>query len=111
MIEERSDHAAVSMGNKIFVIGGVRTTSCEVFDSYSRKFTMLNTRLNKPAIDGQYFAAFCVGNSIVVFHHYLHDLADWIIYLYDGEEKKWSNIDCGVTKNLYGPNCLKYYKQ
>ena len=38
MIEERSHHAAVSIGNKMFVIGGSYTTSCEVFDSFSRKF-------------------------------------------------------------------------
>ena len=38
MIKERYCHASVSMGNKLFVIGGFKNTSCEVFDSFSRKF-------------------------------------------------------------------------
>ena len=45
MIEERHYHASVSMGNKLFVIGEEQTTSCEVFDSFSRKFTLLEAQL------------------------------------------------------------------
>ena len=41
MIEKRSCHAAVSMGNKLFVSVGYKTSSCEIFDSISRYFTML----------------------------------------------------------------------
>ena len=43
MIEERRDHAAVSIGNKMFVIGGDKTTNGEVFDSYSRKFKLIKS--------------------------------------------------------------------
>ena len=32
MIEQRSDHAAVSIGNKTFVIGGFQNTNCVLFD-------------------------------------------------------------------------------
>ena len=43
MIERRYYHDSVSMGNKMFVIGGGYTDGlgCEVFDSFSRKFTSL----------------------------------------------------------------------
>ena len=41
MIEERLYCASVRMGNKLFVIGGHNKTSCEVFDSLSRKLTLL----------------------------------------------------------------------
>ena len=111
LIEERSCHAAVSMGNKMFVIGGYWTTSCEVFDSYSRKFTTMNTSINKPAIGCWYFEAFGIGNIILVFHNFQDDLTDSIVYLYDVGKERWSNIDCGFTKNLYRSKCLKYYQQ
>ena len=39
MIKERFQHASVSMENKLFVIGRWDTSTCEVFDSFSRKFT------------------------------------------------------------------------
>ena len=45
MIDKRYKHAAVSMGNKLFVIGWSYTTNCEVFDSYSRKFTKINSEI------------------------------------------------------------------
>ena len=111
MIEKRRDHAAVSMGNKMFVIGGYNTTSCEAFDSISRIFTIVKSELNKPAVDDCYCEAFCIGNSILVFHHFAYGLKNSIVYLYDVNEEKWSKIDSDFTKNLYGPNCLKYYKQ
>jgi len=111
MIEERSHHAAVCMWNKMFVIGGYKTTNCEVLDSCSRKFTTIHTSLNKPAIVGRYFEAFCIGNSIVVLHHFTYELTESTVYLYDVKEQKWSYIDCDCTKNLYGPKFLKYYKQ
>ena len=111
MIEKRSCHAAVTMCNKVFVIGGYFTTSCEAFDTYSRKFTRLNTSLNIPAIDEWYFVAFCIGDSIVVFHHFAYNLTDSIVYFYNVKEEKWLNIDIPFAKNVYEPNCIKYYKQ
>ena len=38
-------HASVSMGNKLFVIGGIRISSSEVFDSSSRKFTTTTSEI------------------------------------------------------------------
>ena len=43
MIEKRCNHAAVSMGNNMFVIGGSYTTSSELFIMFSRKFTKVNS--------------------------------------------------------------------
>ena len=39
--EKRHNHASVSMGNKLFVIGGHKILSSELFDSFTRKFTLL----------------------------------------------------------------------
>ena len=47
MIEERTIHSAVSMGNKLFVNNGFNTTSSEVFDSCSRKFIEINSGITK----------------------------------------------------------------
>ena len=43
MIEKRFCHASVSMGNKLFVIGGYDSTSNEIFDSSSRKLFLLRS--------------------------------------------------------------------
>ena len=64
MIEKRYFHAAVSMGDKMFVVGGFSITSCEVFDSFSRKFTII-----KSGIKFRWSDAICIGNNIVVFHN------------------------------------------
>ena len=39
MINGRALHAAVSMDNNMFVVGGNWKLSCEVFDSITRRFT------------------------------------------------------------------------
>ena len=43
MIEERSNHAAVTMGNKMFIIGEGYTNvlGFEMFDSLAKKFTYI----------------------------------------------------------------------
>ena len=83
----------------------------EEFDSYTREFTVIKFSLKIPAIKYWKFEAFGIGNDIVVFHQFVSDLEDSIVYLYDVKDKKWSNIDCDFTKKLYEPTCIKYYKQ
>ena len=39
-------HAAVSMCKKLFVIGVTRISRCEIFDSCSTKFTIINSEIN-----------------------------------------------------------------
>ena len=66
MIKRRNCHASVSMGNKLFVIGGYFNTSCEVFDNFSRKFTVINYRFVNTMGRSSCRAVF-VGNTIIVF--------------------------------------------
>ena len=66
MIKSRSCHASVSMGNKLFVIDGYFNTSCEVFDSLSRIFTVINYRFVS-TMGRSSCIAVCVGNKIIVF--------------------------------------------
>ena len=45
MIGWRYDHSSFSMGNKLFVIGGFSNIDAEIFDSTSKKFTLLNLKI------------------------------------------------------------------
>ena len=104
MIEERSCHAVVSMGNKLYLIGGYWTTSCEVFNSYSRNSTTMNTNIYKPTIGCWYFELVCIGNNILVFHNFQDDLTDSIGYLYDVRKERGSNITVVLLKTYTDEN-------
>ena len=45
MIRSKYEHGSVSMGNKLFVIGGRLDLTCEVFDSVSRTFSNIKERI------------------------------------------------------------------
>ena len=106
MIEERRLHATVSMGNKMFVIGGYKISSCETFDSHSRIFTSIKSFSTIPIIDNSYLKAVCLGNYIIVLNIVLHK-----VYMYDVDKQMWSNVDSDFCKNLKGSNCVKYFTQ
>ena len=64
MQELRFGHLSVSMGNKLFVIGGNYRFNLEVFDSVSRKFSLINFGqkfLNHNYLQG----ACCIGKKIL----------------------------------------------
>ena len=110
MNEKRCHHAAVSMGNKMFVIGGNETSSCEIFDSFSRSFTSIKSFVKLPELDDYYFQAVCVGNYITVIHGFFNS-KETKVYIYDVDKQMWSNTDSEFCKNLFGSNCVKYYTQ
>ena len=97
------------MGNKLFVIGDDRTLSCEVFDSCSRKFTIINSEMKVSGLERNFFEAFCVGSNIVVFCH--SQSYKSVIYMYNVNKLKWSTVDCSYTKNYFVQSCIKYYVQ
>ena len=69
MIKKRYHHSSVSMGNKMFVVGGGENTdelAGEVFDSFSRKFTYISYATIK-GINQYKSEALCVCNKIIVF--------------------------------------------
>ena len=109
MNEERRGHAAVSMGNKMFVIGGYRSSSSEIFDSLSRKFTLLKPFSKLCNIDASHSRVLCVGNRIIIFDNiYGHESK---LYVYNVDKQIISNVDCAVSKNIYEFNCVKYFTQ
>ena len=98
MIEERFNHAAVSMGNKIFAIGGLNNSSCEVFDSFSRKFTSVNATLMKTFKPSRSYAV-CVGNKIIVFSK-VWCLSETRIFVYDVVNGSLSEKTNNIVNNL-----------
>ena len=104
MIKERYCHDAVSMGNKMFIVGGNYTTNCEVFDSRSRKFTTISSEIISDLQDWC-LDAFSIGNKIVMFHKNPH--TESAVYLYEVDKEKLSNIEYDFTKNM--SSFVKYY--
>ena len=109
MNEKRCNHASVSMGNKLFVIGGYNISSCEVFDSCSRKFTIIISEIKVSASEISLFEAFCIGSNIVIFQH-AHSQKSGI-YMFNVMESRWSTFVCSYTNEYFMPNCIKYYVQ
>ena len=63
MINRRSVHGAVCMGNKLFVIGGKYNVTCEVFDSNSMRFSSIK-QLNYKGF--YYVSAVSFGGKILI---------------------------------------------
>ena len=87
MIEKRFDHAAVSMGNKMFVISGEHYFSCEVFDSTSRKFTYIKKMLACASFERNVVRAVIIGHKIIVFPN-LDSTYDEV-HIYDTVIDQW----------------------
>ena len=88
MVVKRSQHTSVSMGNKLFVIGGYKNTSCEMFDSFSRKFTTIHSAV-LTTIKPFNFEAACIGNKILVFAWNVI-LLETKMFIYDVINDSWS---------------------
>ena len=67
------------MGNKLFVIGGHKTTSCEIFDSFSRYFTMLKSSIEILAPGKLYFNDVCFDQNIVMIQNFQDNLTKQIV--------------------------------
>ena len=95
----------------MFVICGEfnRTLSCEVFDSFSRKFTKIKQEIKDFFSKRWYFYAFSIGNSIVVFQDFPEIFDETAVYFYDVDKEKWLNIQCNFTKIMYHSSFVKYH--
>ena len=103
MIETRARHKSVAIKNKLFVVGGIYSTTCEVFDSTCNKFALLKLtshqyrpHLNIPA------EVVSIGTNLVVFSN-----QDNIILFYDVKNGVWSSNTLGVPKTIMSFACTK----
>ena len=90
MIEEIEFNASVSMGNKMYVIGGMSTTNCEIFDSFSRKFTFIKPDI--PNYKSSWFSeyqAVAKGNFILIISENKYkDSKDTTMYIFDVQKSQ-----------------------
>ena len=111
MINKKFNHASVSMGNKMFVINGYKTKSCEVFDSFSRKFVFIKAAFPKRDLFARkrnvYCKAITIGCKILVICETHSKTTN--LYIYDVRNNVWSKKNRSVVKNLYGLPCAKYF--
>ena len=100
------------MGNKLFVIGGLNALNCEVFDSFFRKFSLIEAKLPKlnPILRSVNIAV-CIGKIILNYNENYSNgrFEDTILYIYDVQKNHWSEKSCSVLKNLGYLSCVKYY--
>ena len=102
MLEPRRDHTAVSISNKMFMIGGFRyKNSCEVFDGVTRKFTFINS----PPRWMEYLSpnrTVCFGNKMCCFVSGINGKVD--VYTYDADTNDFDFETSLVIKNF---SCTK----
>ena len=103
MVKKRFCHKSVAVTKKLFIIGGLYTNNCEVFDSTTNKFTLLK----KPTLTSRYnfkyaFGVIIIGSKFFVFEENTQ------VTTYDFENNEWSVKTCEATKDLKLFSVLKY---
>ena len=89
--------------SQLFVIGGIVTNSCEVYDSNTNKFTLLKQPSLASGFDLRFpFEVIAFGNNFFVFRQYSD------VKIYDFENNEWSVKTCEATKNIKFFSVLKY---
>ena len=103
MIAARSCHKSVAVKNKLFVITKNFRNNCEVFDSTTKKFTLLKqpTPLSDYNFNGR-TEVITIGSKIFLFQDNSR------VITYDLEYNEWSRKTCKATKHLTFFYILKY---
>ena len=99
MIAKRYDHSAVSMGNKMFVIGKGNPVYYELYDSISRKFTMFKVKPPYSNFYGFGFDVLGINNKLVHFS-IASSSNELKVYFYDVFENKWIVENILVKNNF-----------
>ena len=97
MIYGRYFHEIVSMANKMFVIGGQDLEYCEVFDSFSRTFTLIK-RIPSHGNILESDIVTNVGNKFTVYFTCTRDSS---IYCYDIVAEEWHKENKKLEKVNY----------
>ena len=99
MIHKRFHHKSVAVKNKLFVIGGHSTSNCEVFDSTTNKFTLLNQPTLAPNILQHLSGLITIGSKLFVFRN------KGYVTIYDSKNDEWLEKTTEATKNLLCFSC------
>ena len=80
LTERRVCHSSIGIGNKLFVVGGIRSYSWEVLDSVSRKFSLIVHGIKFPSFQCLKEGACCVGNNIALVYVSNEKRYEFIVY-------------------------------
>ena len=117
MILNRCYHATVSTGNNLFVIGGwhMSRLSCEVFNSFTRKFTLIKTfcysNFEPECVSFcNGFAVFDVSDSSNYNKNYNYNPNKKAnIYLYDAANNTFVAAETSHCESFCTASCVKYF--
>ena len=88
LIERRVCHSSIGIGNKMFVVGGIRSYSWEVLDSVSRKFSLIVHGIKFPSFQCLKEGACC--NKIVLV--YVSNEKQYESIVYDVKSETFATI-------------------
>ena len=110
MIGFRNDHSSFSIGNKLFVIGGNSNVDAEVFDSTSRKFTLLNMKRPCKTKIPCNCETVSIGRNMFVFC-FCSISRQPILHVYNEDEKRWVSKETIRRVQITEPIIHKVPKQ
>ena len=103
MIQGRSNHGSLGLGNKLFVISGEYCYySCEVFDSHSNVFTVIK-KIKNTSCSLRRTALVGIGYKIIVFGEIYRDRyksTDEMLFVYDIHSNQWTEKENYLTNRV-----------
>ena len=112
LMAKRCNHATVSMGNKLFVIGGNYENNGEVFDSVTNKFVIIE---NTPGTN-HLINAFSIGYKIYVFYqnfnfNYRRENKNYMFTLCYNDQENAFIKDSKLALDSRVISCAKIFKK
>ena len=104
MVEERCGHASVSVGNKLYVVGG-SSVNCEVYDHFTDKFVMIKSKLPQAVNEAHDLLDQCVaiGSKIWLLNGRKNKAA-----VFDIDEKEWSLVENFGADGYFGFSYVRF---
>ena len=106
MINGRALHAAVSMDNNMFVVGGNWKLSCEVFDSITRRFTNIKEMILSCSTKLDRTSVLSIGNKLLVFPR-IYRSVNGNVHVYDVLKNEWYVEDNYLEELTYVISCSR----
>ena len=106
MINGRCRHGEVSIGNKMFVIGGWGNLTCEVFETTSRKFTCIKQLLPVNNLNYYQTSVISIGYKVLLFHS-SSNISNNNFQIYDVLKDQWCLKEKDFIKDKRYISCLK----
>ena len=112
MLQRKSGHSTVSLGNKMFLIARYFSDSCEVYDSLTSKFTLLKRPYEK------YINCYALNTTTIIVGYKIHVfmvkkvVKKYMVstFCYDVIEKSWAFVDICDTECFEYFSCAKMFK-